>query len=217
MDFWDPAAVLLLSAHAPSAWIDKNATAAYAYVQRLHKEYPSNIGKKWTSEEERILLDELENNIELENIAENHRRTIGGINSRRKEIAYKLYSENNNTIAEIVAKTKLDIAEVSELIKIKDKQNKSKQVKKESENGIVNGMANGMANGMETGMLKEINNNTDKPLNDIREINDTNQSNNNPSITNPLPQENQTEKNEVYKDELTPMKEEIKDLLLFLF
>ena len=63
-------------------------------IQHEDKEYPSNMGKNWTSDEETLLLEELNNNIDIETIAQKHNRTVGGINSRRQEIAYKMYLKN---------------------------------------------------------------------------------------------------------------------------
>ena len=80
------------------------------------KEYPSNTGQKWTDEEERLLLEELSKNIDIQLISQYHNRTTGGINARRKVIAYKLYS-NNNSMEEIILKTKLDEDQIIETIK----------------------------------------------------------------------------------------------------
>ena len=76
-------------------------------TQNPDKEYPSNIGQKWTDKEDFILLEELNQNIDIETIAENHNRTIGGIKSRCKEIAYKMFLKNIS-IEEIIKQTKLD-------------------------------------------------------------------------------------------------------------
>ena len=80
------------------------------------KEYPSNTGQKWTDEEEILLLEELSKNIDIQLIAQYHNRTTGGINARRREIAYKLYS-NNNSMEDIILKTKLDEDQIIETIK----------------------------------------------------------------------------------------------------
>lgn len=80
------------------------------------KEYPSNTGQKWTDEEEILLLEELSKNIDIQLIAQYHNRTTGGINARRREIAYKLYN-NNNSMEEIILKTKLDEDQIIETIK----------------------------------------------------------------------------------------------------
>ena len=84
------------------------------------KEYPSNTGQKWTEEEESILLEELEKNIDVDTIAQSHDRTVGGINSRRKEISYKMYI-NNISMEQIIQKTKLEADIIMQ--NIKKKQN----------------------------------------------------------------------------------------------
>ena len=91
------------------------------------KDYPSNTGQKWTDEEEILLLEELNNNIGIEIIAQKHSRTIGGINSRRREIAYKMYLKNVS-IEEIIKKTKLDYDSIKQTIERRQKNN-SKQTK----------------------------------------------------------------------------------------
>jgi hypothetical protein len=79
-------------------------------------DYPSNTGQKWTEQEELSLLDKLNKGVEIEEIAKEHSRTVGGINSRRREIAYKLYLQNVST-EDIVMQTKLDSQEIGETIK----------------------------------------------------------------------------------------------------
>ncbi len=80
------------------------------------KEHTYNVGQKWTDEEEKLLLDELSKNITIEVIAQSHKRTIGGINARRREIAYKMHS-NNISMEEIISKTKLNEVQILETIK----------------------------------------------------------------------------------------------------
>ena len=63
--------------------------------------------QKLSDDEEILLLEELNNNIDIEIIAEKHHRTIGGINSRRQEIAYKMYLKNVS-FEEIIKQTNLD-------------------------------------------------------------------------------------------------------------
>ena len=84
--------------------------------QNPDKEYPSNTGQKWTDEEETLLLEELSKNTDIQAIAQCHNRTTGGINARRREIAYKLYS-NNISMEEIILKTKLNEHQIIETIK----------------------------------------------------------------------------------------------------
>jgi len=98
--------------------------------QNPDKEYPSNTGQKWTDEEETLLLEELSKNIDIQEIAQCHNRTTGGINARRKEIAYKLYS-NNNSMEEIILKTKLNENQIIE--SIERRQNNVKKCKSVTE------------------------------------------------------------------------------------
>jgi hypothetical protein len=83
--------------------------------QNPDKEYPSNIGLKWFEDEDALLLEELNKNTDIETIAQNHSRTIGGINTRRREIAYKMYLKNIS-IEEIMEKTKLDADTINQII-----------------------------------------------------------------------------------------------------
>jgi hypothetical protein len=93
-------------------------------ISNEDKEYPSNMGQKWTDEEELLLLEELNNNIDIETISQNHNRTIGGIECRRKEIVYKMYLKKMST-EEIIKKTKLDYDSIKQIIE--KKQNISKK------------------------------------------------------------------------------------------
>lgn len=93
------------------------------------KEYPTNLGKAWGEDEETLLLEELYNNIDIEIIARNHERTIGGINSRRRQIAYNMYL-NNSSIESIIKWTKLDEECIKQIIEKKSGV-KSVKIKKD--------------------------------------------------------------------------------------
>ena len=80
-----------------------------------HTDYPTNLGKKWTDEEENTLLQELDKNINIENIAQIHNRTIGGIRARQRTIAYNMYLKKAS-IEEIMIKTKLDKEQLMKII-----------------------------------------------------------------------------------------------------
>lgn len=103
--------------------------------QNPNKEYPSNLGQKWSDAEEIILLEELNKNIDIETIAQNHSRTKGGIYSRRNHIAYKMYLKNIS-MEEIIEKTKLDedsikkTIEKNEIYNPKSYQKKTTEIKK---------------------------------------------------------------------------------------
>ena len=105
-------------------------------ISNEDKEYPSNMGKNWSDEEEILLLEELNNNIDIEIIAQKHGRTIGGINSRRREIAYKMYLKNMST-EEIIKQTKLDYDCIKQIIEKKQNINSKKIKTKELDNVFI--------------------------------------------------------------------------------
>ena len=89
----------------------------------LKNEILVNVGNKWTELEEMLLIEELSENKSIDEIAKNHSRTVCGIKSRIKEIAYKLYRQNK-PIEEITMTTKL--SEIDVIKHIKERQYKSK-------------------------------------------------------------------------------------------
>ena len=99
-------------------------------------EYPSNMGQKWSDEEEILLLEQLNNNIDIETIAQKHSRTIGGINCRRRDIAYKMYLKNMST-EEIIKQTKLDYDCIKQIIEKKQNINSKKIKTKELDNVFI--------------------------------------------------------------------------------
>ena len=125
--------------------------------------YPSNMGQKWSDEEEILLLEELNNNIDIEIIAQKHNRTIGGINSRRKEIAYKMYLKNVS-IEEIIRQTKLDNNSIEETIKKRQNNNAKKIKTKEIDNVFISINKNDYV---------ELQNDVKNMKNDIKQIKNT--------------------------------------------
>lgn len=80
-------------------------------------------GKKWKNEEEEELLNELLQNIDIETISKNHRRSIGSIHSRIEYIVYNMFI-NNILIDEIINKTNLSKDNIIRIIHIKQIKNK---------------------------------------------------------------------------------------------
>ena len=95
------------------------------------KECPSNLGKKWSREEEYLLLEELNENMDINIIAEKHKRTYNSICSRQKEIAYKMFILDIS-ITEIMNKTKLNEIQIREFIEKKYKQISVSKIIKEA-------------------------------------------------------------------------------------
>lgn len=73
-------------------------------------------GKSWTKKEEDKMLDSLYENVDMESIARKHKRTVGAIESRRKQIAYRLYC-GGQSIEDIMRRTKLEREQVDITIK----------------------------------------------------------------------------------------------------
>jgi predicted GIY-YIG superfamily endonuclease len=148
--------------------MEKNTYRNKGYWDRIRisnedKEYPSNMGQKWSNEEEILLLEEVNNNIDIEIIAQNHNRTIGGINSRLREIAYKMYLKNVS-IEEIIRQTKLNNNSIEEIIK-KRQNNNSKKIKtKEIDNVFISINKNDYI---------ELQNDVKNMKNDIKQIKNT--------------------------------------------
>lgn len=94
-------------------------------IQNPEKEYPINMGEKWSDDEEILLLEELSKNIDIQTISHTHNRTVGGINARRKVIAYKMYLKNLS-IEEIIKQTKLDNDCIRQIIEKKQNNNQKK-------------------------------------------------------------------------------------------
>jgi hypothetical protein len=90
------------------------------------KEFPSNMGQKWTIEEENILLSELDKNLDIEMIALSHNRTRGGIVGKQRNIAYNMYLKNIS-IEEIIIKTKLNREQITDTIAQKENRLKHAQ------------------------------------------------------------------------------------------
>jgi predicted DNA-binding protein YlxM (UPF0122 family) len=88
----------------------------------------SNVCQEWTDEEEVLLLEELNTNNDIETIAKNHGRTVGGIHSRCREIAYKMYLRNIS-MEEITKQTKLDEESIRQAIK-RRQHNNTQEIKK---------------------------------------------------------------------------------------
>ena len=96
------------------------------------------MGQKWTEDELEQLFVELNENLDLEKIAEIHERTIGSIRSKRNQILYEEYKKNNNSdvdndefVEDICYKFNIKEKEFWELI-IKHDTNESNKLKKKT-------------------------------------------------------------------------------------
>lgn len=72
----------------------------------------SRKGKAWSSEEETLLLESIQNKKNIETIALEHERTHGGILSRLQKIAVEDFIEHKHSLDTIEAKTGLTTEEI---------------------------------------------------------------------------------------------------------
>lgn len=108
------------------------------YYQALHEQnpgkYPENLGKPWTDEEILALLLGIRAKKSHSEIAENHKRTIGGILSRLNLLAWEYYSENKSMdqIQKLTGLTKDQVVDsisrhqAKQMLKEKKKEQKQK-------------------------------------------------------------------------------------------
>ena len=132
------------------------------------KDYPPNMGQKWSEKEETLLLEELSNDIDIETIAEKHGRTVGGINSRRQQIAYKMYLKNMST-EEIIKKTKLDYDSIKQTIEKKQSIERKQTIGKRNTNTQIDNVLISI----NKNDYIELQNDVKKIKNDIKDIKNT--------------------------------------------
>jgi hypothetical protein len=96
-----------------------------------HDKYPSRMGKAWTSGEETQLLESIKQNTQIKQVAMQHERTPGGITSRLRHIAYKLYI-NNISLENIQTITGLTCEVIADAIKRREDAQKRNERKKEN-------------------------------------------------------------------------------------
>jgi uncharacterized protein YgiM (DUF1202 family) len=93
------------------------------------KDIPSNMGCKWSDIEERALLDNIQNNLDIEEIAKKHSRTSGAISARLEVIAMRMYEENRYDIEYIEKLTRLNEQTIQEAINKKRAKNDKYETK----------------------------------------------------------------------------------------
>lgn len=81
---------------------------------------------RWTKNEEKELIDKIENNFTIDEVSLHHNRSINSIQNRIKKIAYDLYIEGNS-VKNIIIKTKLTEKQVNKIINSKNKQYEKKR------------------------------------------------------------------------------------------
>ena len=84
-------------------------------------------GRAWNSHEEARLIDELADGVKIEQIALNHDRSSGAINSRRRKLA-GVYYEDGMSIPEIQKKLRMKYEEINRALQRRELLRKHKDV-----------------------------------------------------------------------------------------
>ena len=115
--------------------------------------YPARMGQSWNADEIIQLLTSIKKKKSIEEIAIEHGRTVGGINSRRRELAADYHFNDNRPIDEIQKFTGLTKEEVEYAIK----RRSDTKVIKEKTNILVEPSNESSTNMTEVlGLLKDI-------------------------------------------------------------
>jgi hypothetical protein len=97
-------------------------------ILKSGKPAPPNIGKKWEPNELQKLLDNVQSNLSITEIALAHGRTEGGIRQRLRDMAYEMYLSGENII-NILLKTGITRNELNDKIKrMKSPENNAQPV-----------------------------------------------------------------------------------------
>lgn len=107
----------------------------------------SFVGQKWTKQEDEKLLEEIKLNLDYDEIAKIHKRTLIGIKKRLEIIAYDMYFDEIS-MDEITLKTKISEEQINIIIKekqqkyekknnINDYTKKQKKVNKIADNNVI--------------------------------------------------------------------------------
>lgn len=92
----------------------------------------SNHGKRWTEQDQELLVEKVKENVEYEEIAKELKRNASAVKSKMMEILYNEYKNNDKSIENIVNEyINIDEEEIKEFIH--KKENKKPRQKKNKE------------------------------------------------------------------------------------
>ena len=92
--------------------------------------HPSRMGQPWKTDEIEKLLASIQQQKSIADIASEHQRTVGGINSRRRELAANYHFKEKRSMEEILALTGLTEKEVDDAIQRRTASQESFKEKK---------------------------------------------------------------------------------------
>jgi hypothetical protein len=86
-------------------------------VEKGPTKYPARMGKKWDDDEVLKLLTSIQKKKSISEIATEHQRTTGAINSERRKLAADYWFNDKRPIEEIIKFTGLTKEEIEDSIK----------------------------------------------------------------------------------------------------
>ena len=86
-------------------------------VEKDPTKYPARMGKKWDDDEVLKLLTSIQKKKTISEIATEHQRTIGAINSERRKLAAEYWFNDKRSIEEIIKFTGLTKEEIEDTIR----------------------------------------------------------------------------------------------------
>lgn len=92
--------------------------------------YPIRMGQPWLEDEDMRLLKSLQEKKNIQLIADEHQRTVGGIRSRQRVIAMDYYFENKLSVEDIIKYTCLTRTEIENSIEKRNAVKSAKEVLK---------------------------------------------------------------------------------------
>ncbi len=114
---------------------------SYSEIHAKIKANPltSNHGKRWSKDEEYMLVREINSNMSIVEIAQIHKRTESGINKHIEKMAYDDFKKNNESIENICIRYKISNIEFDKIIKTNEVKNGfiKKENLQKSENEIL--------------------------------------------------------------------------------
>ena len=92
--------------------------------------YPARMGQAWTGEETKDLLKAVESGHHINDIANHHERTVGGIRARLCTIAADLHFNHKTSMDEIMNITGLNVAQIENAIFDREEKTNEKDMRK---------------------------------------------------------------------------------------
>jgi hypothetical protein len=121
-------------------------------------------GKKWSKEDEKRLLEYIEQKISIPEIAKLEYRTINSITERLKKISYDLVIKENRTIHEVATLVGLPFTTIDEYVELRFNFANKKRIQ-ENELNIIKNQVNTLIKDIE--MLKTKNKILEERINEI--------------------------------------------------